>query len=61
MKILWIFCWGHHKIWLVLGTFLCILGSFFKVKGTELGYFFGVAKILNIFLGVLDIPDIFWG
>ena len=26
---------------------------FFKVKGTELGYFLGVAKILNMFLGCL--------
>ena len=25
----------------------------FKVKGTELGYFIGVAKISNIFLGYL--------
>ena len=24
--------WGHHKIGLVWGSFLCILGSFFKVK-----------------------------
>ena len=32
MKILWIFFGGHHKIGLVFGSFLCILGSFFKVK-----------------------------
>ena len=55
-----IFC-GHHKIGLVLGSFLYILGPFFKVKGTELRYFFGVAKISNIFWGCLIIPDIFFG
>ena len=32
MKILWIFFGGHHKIGLVGGSFLCNLGSFFKVK-----------------------------
>ena len=33
---------------------------FFKVKGTELGYFLGLLKF-QIFFGLLDIPDIFWG
>ena len=33
---------------------------FFKVNGTELGYFLGLLEF-KIFLGVLDIPDIFWG
>ena len=32
MKILWIFFGGDHKIGLVWGSFLCNLGSFFKVK-----------------------------
>ena len=32
MKIFWIFFWGHHKIGLVWGSFLCNLGSFFKVR-----------------------------
>ena len=32
LKILLIFFWGHLKIGLVLGSFLCNLGSFFKVK-----------------------------
>ena len=27
MNVLWIFFGGHHKIGLVLGSFLCILGS----------------------------------
>ena len=34
---------------------------FSQGQGTELGICFGVAKISNIFLGVLEIPDIFWG
>ena len=33
---------------------------FFKVKGTELGYFFGLLKF-QIFFGVLDIPDNYFG
>ena len=33
---------------------------FFKVKGTELGYCLGLLKF-QIFFGLLDIPDIFWG
>ena len=53
--------WGHHKIGLVLGSFLCILGSFLNVKGTELGYFLGVAKISNIFLGCLIFLIYFFG
>ena len=32
LMILWIFFGGHHKIGLYLGAFLCILGSFLKVK-----------------------------
>ena len=32
MKILWIFLWGHHKIGLVLASFLCILGTFLRSK-----------------------------
>ena len=40
--------WGHHKIGLVLGSFLCILGSFFNVKVQNWDIFW-VAKIPNIF------------
>ena len=29
-------------------------------QGTELGYYFGLLKF-QIFFGVLEIPDIFWG
>ena len=34
---------------------------FHKVKDTEFGYFLGLQKISNLFLGVNDIPDIFGG
>ena len=34
---------------------------FFKVKGTELGYFLGQAKISNIFFGCLIFLIFFWG
>ena len=50
MKILWIFFWGHHKIGLVWGSFLCILGSVIKVNVQNWDIFW-VAKISNIFLG----------
>ena len=60
MKILWIFFWGHHKIGLVLGSFLCNLGSFFKVK-VQIGIFFWVAKISNIVLGCLKFLIFFLG
>ena len=32
--------WGHHKIGLVWGSFLCISGYFFKVKVQNLDIFF---------------------
>ena len=50
MNILWIFFGGHPKIGLVLGVFLCILGSFLKVNKQNLDFFW-VAKISNIVLG----------
>ena len=59
MKIMWIFFGGNHKIGLVWGSFLSILGSFLKVKVQNWDIFW-VAKISNIF-GVLEIPDIFGG
>ena len=34
---------------------------FFYCQGTELGYFFKVARISNIFFWVLEIPDIVLG
>ena len=59
MKILYLFFWGHHKIGLYLGVFLCILGVFLMVKVQNGRYFFGLVKF-QIFLGVLKIPDIFF-
>ena len=54
MKILWIFFGGYHKIGLVWGSFLCILGSFLRC--TELGYFFGLLKFQIFFWGAWN----FW-
>ena len=59
MEILWIFFWGHHKIGLVfrvISMHLWVLWLRYRI-----GIFFDVAKISNIFFGVLDIPDIFGG
>ena len=41
-------------------SFLCILGSFLRVKVQNGGYYFGLLKFHNFF-GVLEIPDIFLG
>ena len=41
MKILWIFFGGHYKNGLVFRSFLCILGSFFKVKEQNWDIFLG--------------------
>ena len=50
------------KLGYIERSYLCILGSFRKVKVQNVvhngGYFYGVAKIANIVLGVLEIPDI---
>ena len=48
---------GNHKIGLVLGVILCILGSFLKVKVQNWGYVFGFIGFQIVFR-VLDIPDI---
>ena len=47
--------WGHHKIGLYLGSFLC----FSLGQGTEWGIFFGAAKISNIFWGCLKFQILF--
>ena len=60
MKILWIFLWGHHKIGLRLVVIFMHFRAFFKVNVRNRGYFLGLPKF-QIFLGVLEIPDIFWG
>ena len=53
--------WGHYKIGLhIKGSFLCILGSFLKVKVQNGGYFFGLLKFQIFFLAFLKFP-IFFG
>ena len=49
---------GHDKVGLVLGVFLCILGSFLKVN-VQNEIIFAWQKF-QIFFVVLDILDIFW-
>ena len=44
---------GHHKIGLVLGVILCIIGSFLIKVNVHNVIFFWVAKISNIFVGCL--------
>ena len=51
---------GSSQNWASFRFISMHLRVFFKVKDTELGYFLGLLK-LQIFFGVLDIPDIFWG
>ena len=60
MKILWKFLGVFTKLDYIKGSFLCILGSFLKVKVQNGGYFWGLLKF-QIFFGVLEIPDIFGG
>ena len=61
MKILWIFFGVITKLDYIKRSFLCILGSFLKdmVQNGD-WVFFWLLKI-QIFFGVLKIPDIFWG
>ena len=54
------FLGGHHKIGLVLGVISMKFSVFSRGKCTECGYFWGLQKN-QIFFGVLDIPDIFFG
>ena len=60
MKILWIFFGGSSQNWASLRVISMHFMFFFKVKGTELGYFMGLLRF-QIFFWVLDIHDIFWG
>ena len=60
MKILRIFFGGSSQNWASFRVISMHFSVFFKVKGTELGYFFGLLKF-KYFFGMLDIPDIFWG
>ena len=52
---------GHHRIGLYLGVISMLFRVFSKGQGTEWGDFFGVAKISNIFWGVLEISYILGG
>ena len=59
MKILWIFLGGHHKIGLYLGVISTHFRVFCEGQVTEWGNFRSLK--FQIFFGVLEIPDIFWG
>ena len=62
MKTLWI-SFGHHKTGLALGVISTrIHFKVFSYKCTEWGYLGGggVVKISNIFVGMRDIPGIFY-
>ena len=52
--------WGSSQKWASLRVFSMQFRVIFLGQGTELGYFFGLLKF-QIFFGVLEIPDIFWG
>ena len=60
IKILWIFFLGHHKIGLYLGVIFMHFMVFSCGQGKKWWIFFGLVKF-QIFFGVLEIPDIFWG
>ena len=57
MKILWISFGVITQLDYIKWSFLCILGSFLKVK-VQIGAFFGVAKF-QIFLGCLKFLNFF--
>ena len=60
MKILRIFLGVITKLDYIKRSFLCILWYFLKVKVQKGGFGGGLPKF-QIFFGVLEIPDIFWG
>ena len=60
LKIFFIFFVVITKLDYIKGSLLCILGSLLKIKVQNGGYFWGLLKF-QIFFGVLEIPDIFWG
>ena len=60
MKALWIFFGFITKFDYIKRSFLCILGSFLKIKVQNWGIFFG-SENFKYFLGVFEIPEIFWG
>ena len=52
---------GHHKIGLYLMVISMHLGTFLKVNVQNVFFFFVFVFFFKYFLGVLKIPDIFWG
>ena len=60
MNTLWIFLGGHHKIRLYLGVISMHFRVHLNVKVRNWGYVLGWYNF-KYFLGVLEIPDIFWG
>ena len=53
--------WGSSQNWASFCFISMHFRVFFKVKGTEFGYCFWVAKISNIFLGCLIFLIFFGG
>ena len=54
-------CLGSSQNWTIFrGHFYAFKGRYLR-SWYRMGIFFGVAKISNIFLGVLEIPDICGG
>ena len=51
MKILWIFFGGSSQNWTSFRVISMQFRVFFKVKGTELGYFLGLLKFQIFFWG----------
>ena len=51
---------GHHKIGLYLGVFSMHFRVFSYGQGIAWGILLGLLNF-KYFLGVIEIPDIFWG
>ena len=60
MKILWILFWGLHEIGQYEGVISMHFMVFFKIKVRNGGILLGLLRV-QIFFGVLEIADIFWG
>ena len=61
MKILWICFGGHHKIGLYLGVISMHFEGLFLRSMYRMRDIFGGCKSSKYFLGVYEIPDIFFG
>ena len=53
--------WGSSQNWAVFRGHFYAFMVFSYGQGTEWGIFLGVAKISNIFFGLLEIPDTYLG